>query len=61
MTLLELRAPPHPPQDVYRAYIDKSEIFIGIYWQKYGRIAPGGMVSGFAARPPSRRQTILRP
>ena len=26
----------HPPQAVYRAYLELSDIFVGIYWQVYG-------------------------
>ena len=44
--LFELGARPHPPQDLYRAYLDQSDIFIGIYWQKYGWVAPGETLSG---------------
>jgi predicted ATPase len=44
--LFELGARPHPPRDLYRAYLDQSHIFIGIYWQKYGWIAPGESISG---------------
>ena len=44
--LFELGARPHPPRDLYRAYLDQSHIFIGIYWQKYGWVAPGETLSG---------------
>ncbi len=44
--MFELGARPHPPRDLYRAYLDQSHIFIGIYWQKYGWIAPGETLSG---------------
>src|SRR5438093_1885060 len=44
--LFEVGARPHPARDLYRAYLDQSHIFIGIYWQKYGWIAPGEKVSG---------------
>src|SRR5437016_8365497 len=44
--LFELGARPHPPRDLYRAYLDQSHIFIGIYWQSYGWIAPGEAISG---------------
>src|SRR5512147_2875745 len=44
--LFELGARPHPPRDLYRAYLDQSHIFIGIYWQRYGWIAPGETISG---------------
>ena len=44
--LFELGARPHPARDLYRAYLDQSHIFIGIYWQKYGWVAPGETISG---------------
>ena len=44
--LFELGARPHPPRDLYRAYLDKSHIFVGIYWQRYGWIAPDETISG---------------
>ncbi len=44
--LFELGARPHPPRDLYRAYLEQSHIFIGIYWQKYGWVAPGETISG---------------
>jgi predicted ATPase len=44
--LFELGARPHPPRDLYRAYLDQSHIFIGIYWQSYGWVAPGETISG---------------
>src|SRR2546428_12439511 len=44
--LFELGARPHPPRDLYRAYLDQSHIFIGVYWQKYGWVAPGEDISG---------------
>ncbi|HLF26920.1 MAG TPA: tetratricopeptide repeat protein [Anaerolineae bacterium] len=44
--LFELGARPHPPRDLYRAYLDQSHLFIGIYWQRYGWIAPGETLSG---------------
>lgn len=42
----ESGARPHPPRDLYRAYLAQSAIFVGIYWQRYGWIAPGMTVSG---------------
>lgn len=44
--LFELGARPHPPRDLYRAYLAQSDIFVGIYWQSYGWVAPGEDVSG---------------
>jgi predicted ATPase len=44
--MFELGARPHPPQELYRAYLDQSHVFIGIYWQKYGWVAPDMDISG---------------
>jgi predicted ATPase len=44
--MFELGARAHPPRDLYRAYVDQSDVFIGIYWQRYGWVAPGEEVSG---------------
>ena len=44
--MFELGARPHPPRSLYRAYLDQSHIFVGIYWQRYGWIAPDMSVSG---------------
>jgi len=42
----ESGARPHPPRNMYRAYLDQSQIFVGIYWQRYGWVAPGMDISG---------------
>ncbi|MFC0681146.1 DUF4062 domain-containing protein [Lysobacter korlensis] len=44
--MFELGARPHPPRSLYRAYLEQSDIFVGIYWERYGWIAPGETVSG---------------
>ena len=44
--LFELGARPHPPRNVYRAYLAQSQVFVGIYWQSYGWVAPDEQVSG---------------
>ncbi len=44
--MFELGARPHPPRSLYRAYLEQSDVFVGIYWQKYGWVAPGESVSG---------------
>jgi predicted ATPase len=44
--MFELGARPHPPRSVYRAYLAQSQVFVGIYWQSYGWVAPGEAVSG---------------
>jgi eukaryotic-like serine/threonine-protein kinase len=44
--MFEQGARPHPPQRLYRAYIEQSDIFVGVYWQRYGWVGPGMHVSG---------------
>jgi predicted ATPase len=44
--LFELGARPHPPRDLYQAYLAQSDIFIGLYWQRYGWVAPAMQISG---------------
>ena len=43
--LYELGARPHSPQEISQAYVAQSHIFIGIYWQSYGSVDPGGEIS----------------
>ncbi|HTT52089.1 MAG TPA: DUF4062 domain-containing protein [Streptosporangiaceae bacterium] len=42
----ESGARPHPPRSIYRAYLAQSLVFVGIYWQRYGWVAPGMDISG---------------
>jgi predicted ATPase/Tfp pilus assembly protein PilF len=44
--MFELGARPPPAGDLYRAYLDQSDIFLGIYWQEYGWIVPNMTISG---------------
>src|SRR5262245_39292928 len=44
--MFELGARPHPPRELYRAYLEQSDIFIGLYWQRYGWIGPDMDISG---------------
>src|SRR5262245_15312922 len=44
--MFELGARPHPPRQVYSAYLAQSQVFVGVYWQSYGWVAPGEQVSG---------------
>jgi hypothetical protein len=37
---------PHAPRSLYQAYLPLSDVFIGIYWEKYGWVAPGESISG---------------
>ncbi|MGH3122981.1 MAG: DUF4062 domain-containing protein, partial [Streptosporangiaceae bacterium] len=42
----ESGARPHPPRSMYRAYLEQSQVFVGIYWQRYGWVGPGMEISG---------------
>ena len=44
--MFELAARPHPPQALYRAYLEQSQIFVGLYWQRYGWVGPSMTISG---------------
>jgi hypothetical protein len=44
--MFESGARPHPAQAVYRAYLEQSDAFVGIYWQRYGWVGPGMTISG---------------
>src|SRR5437764_13740215 len=44
--LFESGARPYPPRALYRAYLAQSDIFIGLYWQRYRWVAPAMHVSG---------------
>lgn len=44
--MFELGARPHPPRELYRSYLAQSDIFIGLYWERYGWVAPGEEISG---------------
>ncbi|HET8985488.1 MAG TPA: DUF4062 domain-containing protein, partial [Trueperaceae bacterium] len=44
--MFELGARPHQPADLYRAYLSQSDVFVGIYGERYGWVAPGSQVSG---------------
>jgi hypothetical protein len=43
--LFELGAWPYPPRELYRAYLSQSDVFVGLYWQRYGRVGPGMEIS----------------
>lgn len=36
----------HPPRDVYRSYLEQSQVFVGIYGRTYGWISPDLDMSG---------------
>src|SRR5262250_4007375 len=44
--LFESGARPYPPRELYRAYLAQSDIFVGLYWQRSGWVAPDMTVSG---------------
>src|SRR5215470_10605042 len=44
--LFESGARPYPPRELYQAYLTQSDIFLGLYWQHYGWVAPGMQISG---------------
>ena len=44
--MFELGARPHPPRELFRAYLAQSDIFIGLYWQRYGWIGRDMDISG---------------
>ena len=44
--MFEQAARPHPPQDVYRSYLNQSDIFVAIYGEQYGWVDPDMDVSG---------------
>ncbi len=44
--MFEAGARPFPAQQLYKSYLAQSHIFIGIYWQRYGWIAPEMKISG---------------
>lgn len=46
--MFELGARPHPPRDLYRSYLEQSDVFVGLYGDRYGWVAPGEEVSGLA-------------
>src|SRR3954465_5064572 len=44
--MFEQGARPHPPRSLYRAYFEQSHVFVGIYWERYGWVAPDMEISG---------------
>jgi predicted ATPase len=44
--MFEAGARPYPPAEVYRSYLAQADVFIGVYWQRYGQLVPGAQVSG---------------
>ena len=44
--MFELGSRAHPPRELYRAYLAQSDVFVGIYGERYGWIAPDMPISG---------------
>jgi len=44
--MFELGARAHPPRELYRAYLEQSDVFVGIYGERYGWIASDMAISG---------------
>ena len=44
--LFELGARAHPPRELYLAYLEQSQVFVGVYGEQYGWVAPGQEISG---------------
>lgn len=44
--LFEDAARPHPPREMYKANLEQSHIYLGIFWKSYGWIAPEMDISG---------------
>ena len=44
--LSEEGARPHPPRELYQTYLAQSDVFVGIYWQRYGQVNAHMEVSG---------------
>jgi hypothetical protein len=45
----EAGARPYPPRDLYRPYLARGDVFVGLYGQRYGWVGPGMEISGLAA------------
>jgi predicted ATPase len=44
--MFDLGARAHPPRELYRAYLEQSDVFVGVYGERYGWIAPDMEISG---------------
>ena len=44
--MFEAGARPYPPAEVYQAYLTQADVFIGLYWQRYGQLVRGRHISG---------------
>ncbi len=52
--MFEQGARPHPPRDLYRAYLSQSDIFVGLFWQSYGRMVPVAPLPSLPAKGAAR-------
>ena len=44
--MFETGARPYLQAEVYQAYLAQADVFIGLYWPRYGQLVPGGQISG---------------
>jgi tetratricopeptide (TPR) repeat protein len=44
--MFESGASPYPPREKYRAWLEQCQIYVGIFWESYGWIAPDMEISG---------------
>ncbi len=44
--MFELGARSHPPRALYRSYLEQSHVFLALYADRYGWVAPGEQLSG---------------
>ena len=58
--MFELGARPHPPRELYRSYLEQSDVFVGIYGASYGWVAPGEEISGLEDETMSYEEQIGR-
>ena len=45
--MFDAGARPHPPESLYRAYLDQADVFVGIYWQAVLREADDPIGLGY--------------
>ena len=57
--MFEAGARPHPPRELYQAYLAQSDVFIGIYWQRYGWVGAGHGGLGAGGGVPAVRAEAL--
>jgi hypothetical protein len=63
----ESGAQPHPPHTMHGAYLERTQVVVGNYWQRYGWVAPVMEIShledgyGLAAGKPMLVGYLTRP